>query len=142
MNEKAAVWNLTNTHFINENGLDIDEENSGAYGSAKDMAILFEHVLEEYPQVIEATRGQEVVVESLSHIVHIGENTNTRVKEIPVLLASKTGYTDLSGGNLVIAFSPDLNHPVIISVLGSTYDGRFDDIMKLVQATTRYLEGK
>ncbi|MCK5060134.1 MAG: D-alanyl-D-alanine carboxypeptidase [Candidatus Pacebacteria bacterium] len=142
MNEKAEMWNLRQTHFINENGLDIDEENGGAYGSARDMAILFEYVLNEYPLVIEMTREKEVAIESLSHIVHRGENTNTKVSEIPGLLASKTGFTDLSGGNLVIAFSPDLNHPIIISVLGSTYEGRFNDVLTLVQATQLYLKEK
>ena len=140
MNEKAKTWNLTQTHFVNENGLDIDEENGGAYGSARDMAIMFERILKEYPQVFEATSNTEIVVRSLSNIVHTGKNTNTKVAEIPVLLASKTGFTDLSGGNLVIAFSPDVNHPIIISVLGSTYEGRFDDVMDLIKATLRFLD--
>jgi D-alanyl-D-alanine carboxypeptidase len=67
------------------------------------------------------------------------ENTNVVIDKIPNLIASKTGYTDLAGGNLVIAFDAGLNHPIIISVLGSTEKGRFSDVLQLVQATLKQL---
>jgi D-alanyl-D-alanine carboxypeptidase len=51
------------------------------------------------------------------------------------LVASKTGTTDLAGGNLVVAFDPEIGRPIVISVLGSTEDGRFTDMEKLVSKT-------
>ena len=57
-----------------------------------------------------------------------------------MLIASKTGYTDLAGGNLVIAFDAGFNHPIIVSVLGSTIDGRFTDAEALVWAALAYLQ--
>ena len=50
------------------------------------------------------------------------------------VLASKTGYTTLAGGNLVVAFDAGLNHPVIVAVLGSSYNGRFSDVTTLIEA--------
>ena len=54
---------------------------------------------------------------------------------VPGLLASKTGYTDLANGNLVIAFNVGPMHPVIVAVLGSSQEGRFTDVEKLVNAS-------
>ncbi len=60
------------------------------------------------------------------------KNTNEVVQNIDGLIASKTGYTDLSGGNLVVAFDAGLNHPIIVTVLGSSQEGRFSDTLKLI----------
>lgn len=50
-------------------------------------------------------------------------------------MASKTGLTDLAGGNLAIAFDAGLGHPIVVVVLGSTEDGRLTDVENLVDAT-------
>ena len=51
------------------------------------------------------------------------------------MIGSKTGFTDLAGGNLVIVVDIGIDHPVIIAVLGSTYDGRFVDVEALIGAS-------
>ena len=71
--------------------------------------------------------------------MHTATNTNEVVGSIPGLIASKTGFTDLAGGNLVVAFDAGINRPVIISVLGATKDGRFTDMEMLVNASLRAL---
>jgi len=53
---------------------------------------------------------------------------------------SQTGYTDLAGGNLIIAFDAGFDHPIVITVLGSTIDDRITDVEKLVWATLAYLQ--
>jgi len=45
----------------------------------------------------------------------------------------------LAGGNLVVAFDAGLNRPIIISVLGSTEEGRFTDVLELVEASLKYI---
>jgi len=70
---------------------------------------------------------------------YFANNTNIFVDKIPNLIASKTGFTDLAGGNLVIAFNADINRPIIISVLGSTEEGRFTDVLQLIEATIKQL---
>jgi D-alanyl-D-alanine carboxypeptidase len=107
---------------------------SGGYGSAKDMAKLFQYIIENKPTLLEATQYEKLAIASKSK-VHTADNTNKIVSSIPALIASKTGLTDLSGGNLVIAFDAGLMRPIIISVLGSSEDGRFSDMQKLVEAS-------
>jgi D-alanyl-D-alanine carboxypeptidase len=138
MNDKAREIGLLNTKFFNEHGLDTETDRGGAYGSALDMALLFEYTLKNYPQILEATRYKSLQFASANK-VYSADNTNIAVDQIPSLLASKTGYTDLAGGNLVIAFDAGLNRPIIISILGSTQEGRFTDALKLVNASLKYI---
>lgn len=142
MNRKAVSLDLKNTYFWNETGLDETEFKGGAYGTAKDMARLIEYVLMYHPTLLEATREPGLNVSSLSEVRHEGRNTNTLVGSIPGLIASKTGYTNTAGGNLVLAFDPELGRPIIISILGSTERGRFEDAQILINATLQYITTK
>lgn len=137
MNEKANEIGLNNSHFFNEHGLDRTLDKGGAYGTARDMALLFEYTLKNHPKILEATRYQNLRFAS-NEKVYSAQNTNAAVNQIPNLIASKTGYTDLAGGNLVVAFDPGLNRPIIISILGSSEEGRFEDTLKLVEASMKY----
>lgn len=139
MNEKTKEMGLTQTYFINPTGLDANGKISGGYGSAKDIALLLEYAVINSPEIIEATRYDILQFNSLSDINHIATNTNSSINVIPGLIASKTGFTDLAGGNLVVAFDAGLNYPIIISVLGSTQEGRFRDVEKLVVASLKSL---
>jgi D-alanyl-D-alanine carboxypeptidase len=138
MNLKAQELGLKHTYFVNENGLDIGDV-SGGYGSAIDIATLMQYMLENEPDVLEATKYQSITVNSESE-THTGTNTNIDIGKIPGLLASKTGFTDMAGGNLAVAFDASIGHPIIVVVLGSTLDGRFDDVSKLVDASFKYVE--
>ncbi len=138
MNSTATKIGLSNSKFFNENGLDITVDKGGAYGSAKDMAVLFEYTLKNYPKILEVTRYKNLEFTSAEN-KYSAENTNTIIDKIPDIIASKTGYTDLAGGNLVVAFDAGLNRPIIVSVLGSTQEGRFIDALKLIDATIKQL---
>jgi D-alanyl-D-alanine carboxypeptidase (penicillin-binding protein 5/6) len=139
MNERAGELGLTQTVFSKENGLDTDKENGGAYGSARDIVRLFEYVLKNHPEIFEATKYKEITITSLNNIHHVATNTNQIVDSIPGLVASKTGYTELSGGNLAIVLDPGIGRPVVIAVLGSTLEGRFEDVNLLSQKVLEYL---
>jgi glutamate/tyrosine decarboxylase-like PLP-dependent enzyme len=54
-------------------------------------------------------------------------------------LAVTISYTYRAGGNLTVAFDAGLAHPVIVTVLGSTQEGRFEDVELLADATFKYL---
>jgi len=138
MNDMAIKIGLLNSKFFNEHGLDREADRGGAYGSARDMASLFAYVMQNYPTMLEATRYKNLQFAS-THGDYSADNTNILVDKIPNLIASKTGYTDLAGGNLVVAFDAGLNRPIIISVLGSTESGRFTDVQKLVEASLKYI---
>lgn len=137
MNEKARAIRLTQTTFQNESGLDGEGGVSGAYGSARDMAMLFEYVFRKHPEIFSATAYPELELRSEDNIMHRVANTNQDVTHIPGIIGSKTGYTDLAGGNLVIIVDIGIDHPVVIAVLGSTRDGRFSDILQLITATIK-----
>lgn len=139
MNIKADELQMKNTYYFNETGLDLPTEageagKGGAYGSAEDQAKLFEYVLSTHPSLLEATQEERFTVQSLD-ATHVAKNTDVLANVIPGLKASKTGFTDLAGGNLVIAFDPELDRLVIISVLGSSEKGRFTDMANLVSRT-------
>ncbi|MFA6269801.1 MAG: serine hydrolase [Candidatus Paceibacterota bacterium] len=138
MNDIASKIGLSNSKFFNEHGLDTQVDRGGAYGSARDMTTLFQYTLKNYPEILEATRYKNLQFES-SQKTYPSENTNTIIDQIPNIIASKTGYTDLAGGNLVVAFDAGLNRPIIISVLGSSEEGRFTDVLKLMQASVEYI---
>lgn len=139
MNKKASDLGLFNTYFLNESGLDESEVKSGAYGSAHDISMLLGYILEKKPELLEATREPAAVFVSLDNMAHAGKNTNTLVNTIPGILGSKTGFTDIAGGNVIFAFDPELGRPIVVAVLGSSAEGRFEDAQKLVNATMAYI---
>lgn len=136
MNQKAVELGLPQTFFINESGLDTNEAVGGGYGSARDMAVLLSSVVMEKPHLLEATTYEVFNIAS-QEFLHDATNTNTALGSIPNIIASKTGFTDLAGGNLAVAFDAGVNRPVVAVVLGSSYDGRFTDMEKLVRATLK-----
>ncbi|HEU5114519.1 MAG TPA: hypothetical protein VFT82_02000 [Candidatus Paceibacterota bacterium] len=139
MNSLAKQIGLTETHFVNQSGLDVSKTLSGGYGSARDIVMLVNYIIKNKPRLVEATTLQKADIPSKQYD-HVAVNTDVSIPNIPNIIASKTGYTDLAGGNLVVAFNAGLNHPVIISVLGSTYEGRFTDLVTLVKSTLTYLD--
>jgi D-alanyl-D-alanine carboxypeptidase len=140
MNERALSLGLLQTYFRNPTGLDSTEQVSGGYGSAFDVALLMAHILERYPAVMEQTRQETLQLASRSGGIYNATNTNSATRTMPGLIASKTGYTDLAGGNLVVAFDSGLNHPIVAVVLGSTEEGRFRDMQKLMDASRKALQ--
>jgi serine-type D-Ala-D-Ala carboxypeptidase (penicillin-binding protein 5/6) len=139
MNRRAREIGMEKTTFLNESGLDLDNgSQSGGFGTAMDTGILFSYILKNYPELLEATRYSDFVFTSLSGFVHKADNTNRLTRDIPGLIASKTGYTDLAGGNLTVVFDAELMRPVVITVLGSTRDDRFTDVYALLEGTLQY----
>ena len=137
----ASSAGLTATHASNGSGLDISSTVSGGYGSAQDIAILAGALLKKAPLIAAATTQPYVSITSLQGTTHTFVNTNIDVTHIPNPLLSKTGYTDLAGGNLVVVYDAAINHPVAIVVLGSTESGRFTDVQQLMNATLAHFGG-
>lgn len=134
MNEKAQAIGLTNTEFFNVTGLDINDTTGGAYGTANDANKLAAFAILNYGEVFESTVWPALRVKSESGYTHDILNTNLIIKEVPSILFSKTGYTDLAGGNLTVIFTNAYAHRLAITLLGSTMQGRFSDMEKIVNA--------
>ena len=134
MNIRAEELGLASLAFKNTTGLDLSASEPGAVGSAKDISLLMQYIYENHPELLEATtRGGARIYNSQGEY-HDVENTNEVLYAIPNLIGSKTGYTDLAGGNLTIAFDTGMDRPIIITVLGSTREERFTDVLRLVRA--------
>ncbi len=134
LNELAKEIGLSQTYFLNETGLDENLTLSGSYGSAKDMALLFEHIYKNDPRVLEASSVSSAVFYNTDGVKYEANNTNEAIKDLPGILFSKTGFTALAGGNLVVLTEIEPGHPLIISVLNSTVGGRFTDVVELSRA--------
>lgn len=137
MNRTAYELGLPSLRFENASGLDIGSRASGV-GSAYDVANLFTYITQENISILEATTYDDFQV-TVQGDRYRFLNTNAIINQIPNVIASKTGFTDLAGGNLGIVYDSGLNQPIVIVVLGSTRQGRFDDVHRLIEATEAYL---
>jgi len=104
------------------------------------MVALMHHLVVNRADLIAATRYRAMTFSSLEDTSYLAINTNIIAARIPELIASKTGFTDLAGGNLLIAFDAGIEHPIIIAVLGSTEKERFADVEALVAAALLSLQ--
>lgn len=133
MNNLVSELGLSHTYFLNKSGLDESLTQSGAYGSARDVAKIFAYAAANYPDTFAGTTENGRLVYSDKGDVASVTNTNELLGEIPGLIMGKTGLTDLAGGNLAIVFDVGLAHPVAAVVMGSTESARFSDMKILVQ---------
>lgn len=132
MNNEAKRLGLAQTYFLDPTGLDLTRTTAGAYGSARDVAVLAAAFLKAYPELFEITARDSITLTSQDRAV-TADSTSRPIHDIRGLIGAKTGYTRLAGGNLVAAFDLDIGHPLIAVVLNSTEDGRFDDMRALIQ---------
>jgi D-alanyl-D-alanine carboxypeptidase (penicillin-binding protein 5/6) len=134
MNSTAKQIGLGNSYFQNPTGLDVDTFTASAKGSAKDIVTLLQYTIINYPDIFEATTVSNLTIRSIDGLAHKTKNTNEITGELPGLIASKTGYTDLAGGNLALIIDKGLNEPIAIVVLGSpNSETRFDDALEILK---------
>lgn len=139
MNLRAEELGLSQTSFKNSTGLDVSPTEAGAYGSARDVALLMDYIVTTIPDAVSLTALDVSMIRNAQGAYHVAKNTNTQAGTIEGLIASKTGFTNLSGGNLAIAFNAGLNRPIVVVVLSSSYSGRFDDTEELIERARRYV---
>lgn len=138
MNAFVTKMGLKRTFFNNVTGLDIHEDcrvcidQPGAVTTAEEMNMLTAFALKTYPEIFMVTTLPEITLKSESGFWHTFTNTDILIGQIPNLLFSKTGYTELSGGNLSIILKDKDDHLIAVTVLSSTYNGRFKDMEKIV----------
>jgi D-alanyl-D-alanine carboxypeptidase len=132
MNTKAHKLGMDHASFLNITGLDIDGVTAGGLASASDVNAMAIFAERAYPDIFSATLASEINLTSVSGFTHNFKNTDIVVNKIPNLLFSKTGFTDVAGGNLIVMFKDKSGEEIAVTVMGSTYDGRFDDMEKIV----------
>lgn len=133
VNAQAKALGLAQTFFENASGLDIGPSFSGGYGSARDTAALFSYLLRAHPELLAKTAVAEALFAPSFGKPIVGKNTNSALSAIPGMIGGKTGYTDLAGGNLAFAFDAGVARPIVVVILGSSFEGRFTDAVALAQ---------
>ncbi len=94
---------------------------------------------ESYPALFTVT-SEPVVTFRTANYTYTATNTDKVLDDIKTVLAGKTGYTDTAGGNLAVLYEPRPGLQIAIVVLGASRDGRFSDMLELVQRTNKYVE--
>ena len=143
MNERARELGMSRASFLNPHGLDVEvnlEKIPGAWASAVDVALLTEYIFKHHPNLLERTSWSEIEIVSQGGRTIRAKNTNQALAFIPQLVASKTGFTDLAGGNLVFIFDAGFSRPVLAVLLGSSEEGRFSDAKKITEAVLKYYQ--
>lgn len=132
MNSDAKNLGL-NLTFTDPAGRDLNGK-IGGKGTVIEAAKLFSVARKNIPEILDATtKKRETVTSSFGKISGV-PNTNQDIETLPGAEASKTGYTDMAGGNLGVIVDISVGHPVVIVVLGSTKTGRFEDMDNLYKA--------
>lgn len=113
MNNEAAVFGMTSTHYLDPAGLD-----DAGRSSAEDLAIVARAVLDD-PFLATVVQTQSRVVTSTDgRIVHDLTNANHLVNDIPYdgIIGFKTGFTP-AAGHCLVAGSQRNGHRVIAVIL-------------------------
>lgn len=111
MNATARAMGMSNTHFVNMNGL----TQEGHYSTARDMSVLGRHVIYDFPQYYNlfSRRTADAGIAQVN-------NTNTRfLDSYEGADGIKTGYTVAAGYNLVASAERD-GVRIIATVFGGT----------------------
>lgn len=134
MNAKSAELGMDHTVFANPHGLDFDGWEGDFHSSARDVAIMFAHAMEN-----EAFRA--IIADTDNHITVTGADGNERTIELKqrneILgqdgnIGGKTGGTYIALSNFAGAFKRDAGGEIYTVVLGSeTSDTRWDDTRTL-----------
>ena len=137
MNEDAKNLGLT-FFFTDPAGRD-EGDILGGKGNAYDVARLFGVARQKIPDILDATTKKRQKVTTTKGVLSGIPNTNQIIETLPGAEGSKTGFTDLAGGNLGVIVDITIGHPVAIVVLGSTREGRFRDVTTLYNALRQSL---
>jgi D-alanyl-D-alanine carboxypeptidase (penicillin-binding protein 5/6) len=122
MNKKTEEIGMSDTFFSDTTGL--DEKN---ISTAKDLSVLTEYILKEYPEIAQMT----IIKNHESQRFREISNTNQLLPEFPETVLSKTGFTNEANGCLLMVLKNTENSNYFINiVLGA--DDRFLEMKKII----------
>lgn len=133
MNEHAHALGLSRTYFLNPSGIDLSSTQAASMSTAREVAMMMREAAKT-PELFSGTTKFDPELGPLNGTVKKIHNTNEALPDIPGLIIGKTGFTDLAGGNLAVVFDTGLGRLVVAVVMGSTSEGRFEDMKQIVEA--------
>jgi D-alanyl-D-alanine carboxypeptidase (penicillin-binding protein 5/6) len=113
MNERAAALGMTNTTFLNPNGLDADEHLS----TARDLVAMGRASL-DYPAALEIMRIKHISFNAAGRLLEV-DATNRDLGVFPGLFGLKTGDT-ADAGQTMLSYLETQHERIVAVVLGST----------------------
>ncbi len=133
MQAEAASLGLGTLSFQSATGLDEANGVARAYGSARDVTFLLEKNVRDFPSLMAHSALPLSVIRSFSGTGISLVTTNEALEKLPLLKGGKTGYTLSAGGNLAVIWQSERGL-IGATVLGSTYQGRFSDMIQIADA--------
>ncbi len=127
MNERAAELGMTNTHFANPNGLDVE----GHYSSARDMLTVGLQAM-SYPEFEELARSRAMVFpDTPSGQQRTASNTNRILNSYEGAIGVKTGETPRAGLTYVGAAERDGRRLFVVVLNSVGQRAHFADAIEL-----------
>lgn len=128
MNEKAAGFGLTQTHFVEPTGL--NEKN---VSTAFEMAVIAERAFKN-ADVFKATTCREVVIKPKNaKVSYRVENTSKKVLNRDLKISgTKTGWTEEAGYNLVTQTTSG-GKDLIAIVMGAKMSRNYEEVYQLLK---------
>ncbi|MBC7764965.1 MAG: D-alanyl-D-alanine carboxypeptidase [Hyphomonadaceae bacterium] len=125
MNAKAEQLGMKNTHFINTNGLDVDDH----YSSAKDVALMSRELITKHPKVLEFTN---IWMDTLRNGAFGLSNTNKLIRFYTGATGLKTGSTSKALYCLSATAKRNNMHLISVVIAAPTSKDRFADATKIL----------
>lgn len=128
MNRKAELLLMNSSFFTEPTGL--DDQNS--FSTSEDLVKLVKYAL-RYDFLFEILKTPKSEIASVDgKLKHRFFNTNKLLGDLTNIIGGKTGFTESSGGSIILVVkAPNKENKLIIIVLGS--NDRFNDAKKLVE---------
>lgn len=157
MNDKAKVLGLNNTYFVNSTGLtnsDLkDYHSTGTLDdynkmSAFDLAVLAQHIIEHYPNLLDMTSLATVDIEGATY-----DNSNWMLPEakanflgldlaFPGVNGLKTGFTSEAGYGFTGTVDIDGSRLISVVIGTDAVEERFIETAKLYNAVLKQINNK
>ncbi|MDN3555300.1 D-alanyl-D-alanine carboxypeptidase family protein [Halomonas maura] len=131
MNQHAARLGMTNTHFVNPTGL--PDENH--YSSARDLALLAQHIINDYPQHYRIYRQKQFTYGGIEQ-----PNRNRLLWRDASVDGLKTGWTEEAGYCLVSSAERDDMRLISVVMGTASEEARARETQKLLSYGFRYYQ--
>nr|WP_275287580.1 D-alanyl-D-alanine carboxypeptidase family protein [Halomonas elongata] len=131
MNQHAARLGMENTHFVNPTGLPHDNH----YSSARDLALLSRHIINDYPQHYSIYRQKEFTYGGIDQ-----PNRNRLLWRDSSVDGLKTGWTEAAGYCLVSSAKREDMRLISVVMGTDSTEARVQESQKLLSYGFRYFE--
>jgi serine-type D-Ala-D-Ala carboxypeptidase (penicillin-binding protein 5/6) len=131
MNQHATRLGLENTNFVNATGLPGEEH----YSSARDMALLAQHIIQDYPDHYAIYAEKEFTYNDIRQ-----PNRNRLLWRDPTVDGLKTGWTNEAGYGLVASAKRDDMRLISVVMGTESEEARAQETQKLLSYGFRYFE--